>query len=411
MDKLIYERRNEPYKVSEVNSLIKDIFIKDGRLNSIYIKGEVSNCKYHSSGHIYFTLKDGGGQISAVMFKGQRINGLKFQMKEGQSVIAFGSIGVYERSGSYQLYANRITLDGEGALFQKYEELKQTLEKEGLFNKELKKEIPVYPNKVGVVTAKTGAAIQDIINISNRRNPYVQLILYPAQVQGDGAAATIAKGIKTLDQMGVDTIIIGRGGGSIEDLWAFNEEIVARAIYNSKTPIISAVGHETDVTIADFVADLRAPTPSAAAELALADIRDINAQIDGYHKNIINKMSNKIIYYRNELKYLNTRLSHVSPIYQLRQKRQYLLDLEQRIEQTMEIIMTNKRHKLAIYIEKLEGLSPLKKLNKGYSLVVNDKDEVVNRLDKVDLGDQVSISVIDGDIKAVVNEKTVKERI
>ena len=411
MDKLIYERRNEPYKVSEVNSLIKDIFIKDGRLNSIYIKGEVSNCKYHSSGHIYFTLKDGGGQISAVMFKGQRINGLKFQMKEGQSVIAFGSIGVYERSGSYQLYANRITLDGEGALFQKYEELKQTLEKEGLFNKELKKKIPAYPNKVGVVTAKTGAAIQDIINISNRRNPYVQLILYPAQVQGDGAAATIAKGIKTLDQMGVDTIIIGRGGGSIEDLWAFNEEIVARAIYNSKTPIISAVGHETDVTIADFVADLRAPTPSAAAELALADIRDINAQIDGYHKNITNKMSNKIIYYRNELKYLNTRLSHVSPIYQLRQKRQYLLDLEQRIEQTMEIIMTNKRHKLAIYIEKLEGLSPLKKLNKGYSLVVNDKDEVVNRLDKVDLGDQVSISVIDGDIKAIVNEKTVKERI
>src|SRR5690554_4445301 len=215
MDNIFYERRNEPYKVSEVNSLIKDIFLRDGRLNSIYIKGEVSNCKYHSSGHIYFTLKDADGQISAVMFRGQRLNGLKFQLKEGQSVIAFGSIGVYEKSGSYQLYANRITLDGEGALYQKYEELKQTLQREGLFNQDIKKEIPVYPNKVGIVTASTGAAIQDIVNIASRRNPYVQLILYPAQVQGDGAAATISKGIKVLDQMGLDTIIVGRGGGSI----------------------------------------------------------------------------------------------------------------------------------------------------------------------------------------------------
>ncbi len=411
MDNIFYERRNEPYKVSEVNSLIKDIFLRDGRLNSIYIKGEVSNCKYHSSGHIYFTLKDADGQISAVMFRGQRLNGLKFQLKEGQSVIAFGSIGVYEKSGSYQLYANRITLDGEGALYQKYEELKQTLQREGLFNQDIKKEIPVYPNKVGIVTASTGAAIQDIVNIASRRNPYVQLILYPAQVQGDGAAATISKGIKVLDQMGLDTIIVGRGGGSIEDLWAFNEEIVARAIYNCKTPIISAVGHETDVTIADFVADLRAPTPSAAAELAISDIRDIMAQVEYYHMSMTNKVSSKINQYRNELKYLNTRLSHVNPIYQIRQKRQYLLDLEQKLDQTMNIIMKNKRHQLAIYIERIEGLSPLKKLNQGYSLVVNDKDQVVNSLDKVDIGSEVSISVIDGEIKATVNEKIKKERL
>lgn len=411
MDNILYERRNEPYKVSEVNSLIKEIFLRDGRLNSIYIKGEVSNCKYHSSGHIYFTLKDAGGQISAVMFRGQRVNGLNFQLKEGQSVIAFGSIGVYEKSGSYQLYVNRITLDGEGALYQKYEELKQALLKEGLFSPDLKKKIPAYPKRVGIVTASTGAAIQDIVNIANRRNPYVQLILYPAQVQGEGAAITIARGIKTLDQMGLDTIIVGRGGGSIEDLWAFNEEIVARAIFACKTPIISAVGHETDVTIADFVADLRAPTPSAAAELAISDIREIMAQIDYYNKTLTSKVSNKIIQYRNELKYLEARLSHVNPLYQLRQKRQYLLDLEQKLDQTMKMIIQGKRHKLAIYIERIEGLSPLKKLNQGYSLVVNDKDQVVNTIDKVDVGTEIMVSVIDGEIKATVNEKTKKERI
>ena len=411
MDNILYEKRNEPYKVSEVNAIIKDLFIRDGRLNSIYIKGEVSNCRYHSSGHIYFTLKDAGSQISCVMFKGQRLNGLKFQMKEGQSIIAFGSIGVYEKSGAYQLYANRITLDGEGALYQKFEELKQTLNKEGLFNKDFKKKIPIYPKKIGIITARTGAVIQDIINVSNRRNPYVQLVLYPAQVQGDGAASTIVKGIKTLEQMGLDTIIIGRGGGSIEDLWAFNEEIVARAIFTCKTPIISAVGHETDVTIADFVADLRAPTPSAAAELAVPDIRDIMGQIESYYKHINNKLENKITYYRNELKHYNTRLSYVNPIYKIRQQRQYLVDLEQRLEQTMDRIVKDKRHKLAIYIEKIEGLSPLKKLNKGYSLVVNEEDKVVNSIDRVDIGEKVSISVLDGDIIAIVNEVNKKERI
>lgn len=410
MDNILYENRNEPYKVSEVNSIIKDLFMKDGRLNSIYIKGEVSNCKYHSSGHIYFTLKDPGGQISCVMFAGQRRNGLKFQMTEGQSVIVFGSIGIYERAGSYQLYANRITLDGAGALYQRYEELKELLFKEGLFDKKLKKDIPPHPKTIGVVTASTGAAIQDIINITNRRNPFMQLILYPAQVQGESAASTIVAGINILDKMGVDTIIIGRGGGSIEDLWAFNEEIVARAIFACKTPIISAVGHETDVTIADFIADLRAPTPSAAAELAVSDIGDVFIQIEDYNKNINRILKNKLVLYRNEVRQFNIRLDHMNPTYQLRQKRQYLIELEQKLEQKFNAITKHKRYKLDVYIEKLEGLSPLKKLNKGYALVVNEKDEVVNRLNRVEIGEKISISMIDGDLIATIKEKIVNER-
>lgn len=411
MDNILYENRSEPYKVSEVNSIIKDLFMKDGRLSSIYIKGEVSNCKYHSSGHIYFTLKDPAGQMSCVMFAGQRQNGLKFQMVEGQSIIAFGSIGVYEKAGVYQLYANRITLDGAGALYQRYEELKESLSKEGLFDKKFKKNIPPYPKNIGVITARTGAAIQDIINIINRRNPYIQLTLYPAQVQGEGAARTIVAGIKALDEMDMDTIIVGRGGGSIEDLWAFNEEIVARAIFACKTPIISAVGHETDVTIADFVADLRAPTPSAAAELAVSDITDIINQIEGYRKDINRNLNNKLVLYRNEVRQLKIRLDHMNPIYQLRQKRQYLIDLEQKLEQNMDMIIKNRRHKLAIYIERLEGLSPIKKLNRGYALVANEKNEVVNRLDRIEIGEKISISVIDGDLKATVEEKTANKRM
>ena len=395
--------------VTQINSYIKNLFIRDGVLNNIYIKGEVSNCKYHTSGHIYFTLKDHGGQISCVMFAGQR-KGLSFQLKEGQGVIAFGSISLYERSGVYQLYAKEIILDGAGALYQKYEELKKSLKAEGLFNPDLKKKIPPYPSKVGIVTARTGAALQDIINITSRRNPFIQLILYPAQVQGEGAGQTIVNGIKKLDSIGLDTIIVARGGGSIEDLWAFNEEIVARAIFECKTPIISAVGHETDVTIADFVSDLRAPTPSAAAELAVPDVRNILSDIKAYYSTITEHMNRKIIRYRNETKQFSIRLHYVNPIYQIRQQRQYLLDLEQKLGQRMEKVIHNKRHKLDLYIEKLDGLSPLRKLNKGYALVVNEKEEVVNQLERVNVGEKISISLIDGDILATVEEKVKKER-
>jgi exodeoxyribonuclease VII large subunit len=385
------------------------MFIKDYALNNIYIKGEVSNCKYHTSGHIYFTLKDDKGQMACVMFAGQR-SGLKFQLKEGQSVIALGSVNVYERDGKYQLYAREIILDGSGILYQKYEQLKTSLEEEGLFSDIYKKPIPSYPKKIGIVTAKTGAALQDIINISTRRNPYIQLILYPAQVQGEGAAETIVSGIHKLDKLGVDTIIIGRGGGSIEDLWAFNEEKVARAIFECDTPIISAVGHETDVTIADFVADLRAPTPSAAAELAVQDIKNIQSNIESYYHNLSRLLQKKISTYRNELKQLSMKLEYTSPIFQIRQKRQQLMDTEQKLNQLMQNNLMKKRHQMDIYIEKLEGLSPLRKLNKGYALVLNSEDKVLNSLDKITIGEMVRICITDGDVIAKVEERIKKER-
>ncbi len=400
---------NNVYSVTQVNLYIKNMFVRDYTLNNIYMKGEVSNCKYHTSGHIYFTLKDDKGQMACVMFAGQR-SGLQFQMKEGQSVIALGSISVYERDGKYQLYAKEIMLDGSGVLYEKYEKLKKSLENEGLFDSTNKKEIPIYPNKVGIVTAKTGAALQDIINISTRRNPYVQLVLYPAQVQGAGAAETIVSGIKRLDKLGLDTIIIGRGGGSIEDLWAFNEEIVARAIYECHTPTISAVGHETDITIADFVADLRAPTPSAAAELAISDIKTILTEVEAYNQTLNLCMQKKVAVYRNEMKQLTMKLEYASPIYQVRQKRQQLMDMEQKLQQLIQNQITAKRHQMEIYIEKLEGLSPLKKLNKGYALVLNSQDKVMNQLDKVTIGESIRICVTDGDVIAQVEKLIKKDR-
>ena len=267
------------YSVTQVNSYIKNMFVQDFLLRRISVKGEVSNCKYHSSGHIYFTLKDSGGTLSAVMFAGQR-KGLGFRLAEGQQVVVKGTVDVYERDGRYQLYASEIELAGRGDLYVRFEKLLRELEEMGMFAAQYKRPIPRYAMSVGIVTAPTGAAIRDIINISRRRNPYVQLILYPALVQGQGARESIVNGIRTLDAMGLDVLIVGRGGGSIEDLWAFNEEEVARAIFACETPVISAVGHETDVTVADYVADLRAPTPSAAAELAVFDYARFAADLE-----------------------------------------------------------------------------------------------------------------------------------
>lgn len=393
-------RVSKVFTVTEVNSYIKTMFQRDYALSQIYIKGEVSNCKYHTSGHIYFTLKDGQGQIACVMFAGQR-QGLRFRMTEGQSVIALGSVNVYERDGKYQLYAREIILDGAGMLYEKFEALKKQLAEEGLFAPEAKKPIPQFAKKIGVVTAKTGAAIQDICNISKRRNPYVQLYLYPALVQGEGAAPSVVKGIKALDKMGMDVIIVGRGGGSIEDLWAFNEEIVARAIYEAKTPIISAVGHETDVTIADFVSDLRAPTPSAAAELAVTNLESIYDLMNGYQARMLTLLKQKTSMYRKELEKYSMQLNYASPVYQVRQKRQHLMDTEEAITQRMEQVILKKRHELQLYIERLHGLSPLTQLNRGYSLVTCG-DEVVHSITKVKPEETVTISVRDGDIDAIV---------
>lgn len=389
------------YTVGQVNSYIKNMFTQDYALNKIYIKGEVSNCKYHTSGHIYFTLKDETGTILCVMFASQR-KGLAFNMKEGQTVIALGSVNVYERDGKYQLYTKEIILDGAGELYQRYEALKQELEEMGMFSEVYKQPIKRYIRTLGIVTAPTGAAVRDIINISLRRNPYIQLILYPALVQGDGAALSIVKGIKALDKYGVDTIIVGRGGGSIEDLWAFNEEIVARAIFDCNTPVISAVGHETDVTIADFVADLRAPTPSAAAELAVDEYDNIIDQLMYYKRNLNYEIKDKLSNYKNNIERYKLRLEMLSPKSQIREKRQYAIDIEERLRNAMLNKIKLRRHELSLYIEKMNGLSPVNKLNQGYSYVEDKNGNTVNDIAKVKKGDELKINVSNGIILADV---------
>lgn len=397
------------YTVSKVNQYIKNMFQSDYALNRIYIKGEVSNLKYHTSGHIYFTLKDEKSQMACVMFAGQR-SGLSFRMTEGQNVIVFGNINVYERDGKYQLYANEIVLDGLGALYEKFELLKKNLAAEGLFSEEHKKAIPFYAKKVGIVTASTGAAIQDIINIATRRNPYVELILYPAKVQGEGAADTIVKGIQQLDQMKLDVLIVGRGGGSMEDLWAFNEESVARAIFACKTPIISAVGHEVDWTISDFVSDLRAPTPSAAAELAVCNIQDLFYTMQEYELRMKRMMDRKIQEKRYVLEHYRLRLSHQSPAFQIQQNRQYIHDMEEKLTYQMKQVLLKKKHLLAIYIEKMKGLSPLDKLSQGYAFVADESGSSVKSVKDVKQGETLTIAVVDGDIQAVVEQVSKKKR-
>ncbi len=399
----------QAYSVTEINQYIKNLFIRDRILNLIHIKGEVSNCKYHTSGHIYFTLKDAQGQLACVMFAGQR-RGLQFRLEEGQSVIAGGSINVYERDGKYQLYASEIVLDGQGRLYERFERLKKQLEEEGLFEHSHKKSIPPYPKKVGIITASTGAAIQDIVNIARRRNPYVQLVLYPAQVQGQGAAESVARGIAALNRLGLDTIIVGRGGGSIEDLWAFNEELVARAIYACNTPIISAVGHETDVTIADFVSDLRAPTPSAAAELAVNDYQLFQGTLREYNRKLARELTQKMNLYRSRVNQLRLRLFYASPAYQIKQKRQHLIDTEQKLQQGINRRLKEKRHRLELMIARLEGLSPLSKLSRGYALIVGEDHKPIRSIRQVKQQELLTVSLLDGDIRARAEELYEKER-
>ena len=392
------------YTVSYVNSYIKDMFAQDFMLNGIYIKGEISNCKYHTSGHIYFTLKDEKAAISAVMFASQRKN-LGFKLQEGQKVIVLGNVCVYERDGKYQIYANQILLDGEGDLFAKYEKLKKELEEMGMFANEYKMPIKKYIRRLGVVTAPTGAAIQDIINITKRRNPYVEIILYPALVQGQGAAESIVRGIKTLDKFGVDTIIVGRGGGSIEDLWAFNEEIVARAIFESNTPIISAVGHETDVTIADFVADMRAPTPSAAAELAVFEYSAIADMLKQYNSDLLSAMADRINDNKIRCNNYKLHLDYLNPINQIKEKRHYMIELEEKLDLRMKNKVDTYKNTLSLFIEKLNGLSPLAKLNQGYSYTSDKAGNTLASVDQVEADDLICISVSDGNINAIVKNK------
>ncbi len=391
------------YSVKQVNAYIKNMFAQDYLLNRIYVRGEVSNCKYHTSGHIYFSLKDESGTIACAMFAGQR-GGLSFRMGEGQQVVVFGSIGVYERNGDYRLYAKEIILAGAGELYERFEALKRELSEMGMFAPEYKKEIPAYAGRVGIVTAPTGAAIRDIMNVAKRRNPYVQLVLYPALVQGEGAKESIAKGIKALDESGVDVIIAGRGGGSMEDLWAFNEEEVARAIFNCRTPVISAVGHETDTTIADFVADLRAPTPSAAAELAVYEYAQAAGMLEEYKLRMRRLLSQKVDIERLRLQEYRTKLSYLHPQNVLRDYRQRAADYDDRMRRRMENALQETRHRFSLYLEKMKGLSPLAKLEQGYSYVRTGDGHAMKSIRQAEKGEEVLIYVTDGIVTAVVEK-------
>ena len=394
---------NSIYSVGQVNNYIKNMFQQDFLLNKVSIKGEVSNCKYHTSGHIYFSLKDETGALACVMFAGQR-KGLAFPMKNGDKVVVSGSVSVYERDGKYQLYAKEITLEGAGLLYERFLALKAELEEMGMFAKEYKQPIPAYAKTVGIVTAPTGAAIQDIRNVAGRRNPYVQLILYPALVQGDGAKESIIEGIEKLDAYGVDVMLVGRGGGSVEDLWAFNEEEVARAIFECETPVISAVGHQTDTTIADFVADLRAPTPSAAAELAVFDHQAAVAEISAKTARMNRALQQKLDMAKLKVNQYQTKLQYLSPESKLHEHRRYAVDLEEKLHRQMEQVLTEKKHRLAILTGQMEGVSPLKKLSQGFSYVADETGKAVTDASTVKVGDPLTVHLLKGTLKANVTE-------
>ncbi|MDF2819659.1 MAG: xseA [Clostridiales bacterium] len=399
------------YSVGQVNQYIKDLFTRDYLLSDIQIRGEVSNCKYHTSGHIYFTLKDPTSSIACVMFSSDREH-LNFKLTEGQSIVVRGGISVYPRDGKYQLYAKSIVQDGVGALYQQFEELKAKLNAKGYFDQDRKKNIPTFAKKIGIVTAQTGAAIQDIINISKRRNPFIQLILYPAQVQGMGAAKTIVRGINVLDKMDVDVIIIGRGGGSIEDLWCFNEEIVADAIFNAKTPIISAVGHEVDFTISDFVSDLRAPTPSAAAEIAVFDYNSLNSSLQQLKYKLDNTMRHRIVYYNSLIKSLSLRLNYQKPDNKINQQKQRVADLADRLVFLLEQKVKDKRTKLELLHRRLESYNPANKLEKGFAYVTNEANLPVIDILKVNNGEMLKLILANGELEVEVkNIKIKKEEV
>ncbi len=396
--------------VRQLNTYIKNMFTQDYFLQAVSVKGEVSNCKYHPSGHIYFTLKDSASTLNCIMFAGDR-RGLGFRLTEGQQVIVKGTVSVYERDGRYQLYAKEVTLDGAGALYEKYEQLKRELAEEGMFAPEYKQQIPKYIHTLGVVTADTGAAVRDIIQIASRRNPYVQIILYPALVQGAMAAPSIVNGIHALERQGVDVMIVGRGGGSIEDLWAFNERMVAQAVFDCSVPIISAVGHETDTTIIDYVADLRAPTPSAAAELAVMQVSDIENEIRDRQDRLYQRMNRVLQDKRRQADQLEMRLKYVSPVNRIREKKTYSVQLEDRLQNRMQTVLRERRHALALYIERMKAVSPLEKLNSGFSYVEDTDGKNIRSVTQTKEGDRLRIRVSDGMIDTRVEQIRQEDRI
>lgn len=391
------------YTVAQVNAYIRNMFTQDFLLNALYVKGEISNCKYHSSGHIYFTLKDKGGTIACVMFAGNRAK-LRFRLEEGMQVIVFGNVDVYERDGKYQLYAREITADGAGDLYVRFEQLKRELEEMGMFSAEYKQPIPKFIRTLGVVTAPTGAAVRDIINIAKRRNPYVQIILYPAIVQGEQAAPSIVNGIRALERMGVDVMIVGRGGGSMEDLRAFNEREVAQAVFDCSVPVISAVGHETDTTVIDYVADLRAPTPSAAAELAVFEVEACLLRLTEMSELLRRRMRTQLEWKRMQLSKYELSVKRCSPVRRILDQRNRVLGIEERLQTAMDRKLDKNRHRLELYVEKLRGLSPLEKLSQGFSYVSDADNRAVTDVRNVRPGDEVQIHVKNGKLKAQITE-------
>jgi len=410
------------YSVTQVNAYIKNIFSRDAALTRITVRGEVSNCRYLDAGHIYFTLKDDNAAISCVMFQSSRA-GLTFRLENGQKIDATGQISVYEKTGSYQLYVRTAALAGTGELYERFLAMKERLQEMGMFDPVYKKPIPTHVKTIGIVTAEGGAAIRDIINISHRRNPYVKLFLMPALVQGQYAPADIADAIRRLDRYHFDVMIVGRGGGSIEDLWAFNEEIVAKAIFDCETPVISAVGHETDFTIADFVADLRAPTPSAAAELANFDYRSFEEQLSLYREQMERLLLFRKGNMRSRLETFRARLEAGSPENRLQNFRTRLSHGQNRLEALMERKLSDTRRnaelirtrmpvamerklertqgKMKLYAGRLDGCSPLKKLSGGYGYVMSG-GKAVRHVKDVRAGDELTSILADGTITSTV---------
>lgn len=393
--------------VSQVNMYIKALLDEIPQVKNVYICGEISNFKhYYNSGHMYFTLKDDKSQLKAVMFKNDNYR-LKFTPENGMKVICFGQVGVYERDGVYQLYCRDMQPDGVGALTIAFEQLKVQLAEEGLFDEEHKKAIPKFPQKIGVATSKMGAAVEDIKNVISRRYPLCEIIIVPTMVQGESAAQDIADSIRFIDEnLGVDTIIVGRGGGSLEDLWAFNTEIVARAVYACKTPIISAVGHETDFTISDFVSDMRASTPSAAAELAVPDIKSLIFQLNNFSVSIEKSLDFKISQCENSIKRYKDFFSKSNVDMFYANIRDKMAQYNEKLKDSITRIIENQTNTLSKNAEMLDNLSPLKILSRGYSVVKNEKSDIVTDSENINVGDNVEIILSNGAFKATVNEVT-----
>lgn len=391
------------FTVNELNNYVKNVLDNDENLKYVYVTGEISNFKAHYSGHMYMTIKDETASVKAVMFAGNASK-LRFMPENGMKILALGTVSLFPRDGSYQLYISTMQPDGAGALSIAFEQLKKKLEAEGLFSSLHKKKLPLFPRRVGVITSSTGAAIQDIFNVLGRRYPVAEVVVRSAKVQGEGAAQDISAAIREFnEQNGADVLIVGRGGGSVEDLWAFNEEVVARAVFNSKIPVISAVGHETDYTICDFVADLRAPTPSAAAEIAVPDIFELKSDLQSYQAHMFNLTKNVIVNEKARLEAIQKSSALKDPALKIQDNKRELLYISEKLFDITQNTLQGERLKLSSLTGKLDALSPLGVIARGYALV-DKNDSVVSSVKKLKEGDSVAVRLADGSFNATVTE-------